>query len=143
MRMVGVGSPASLEDPVKSGSYLRICPGAFDGLMKKRCSRGPKRQVRGKQQKRSVGHFVEGKDSTRPNQSGQGAQCGNRIREKLQNEPAHGSVEEPIARNFTCIGLREADVMQACFIGTNPSPGDRRGVALYPNDLSRRADQSG
>jgi hypothetical protein len=111
--------------------------------MKKRRGRGPKGQVRGKQQKRGVGHFAEGKDSARPNQSGQGTQYSNRIGEKLQDEPAHGCIEQPIARNFTCIGLREANVTQACFIDANPGPGNRRGVALYPNDLSRRADQSG
>src|SRR5437899_1442453 len=36
--------PSLLEDPVKSGSYLCICTGAFDGLMKKRRGRGPKGQ---------------------------------------------------------------------------------------------------
>ena len=46
---------------------------------------------------------------------------------------------------FTCIGLREANVPQACFSDAPTRTLARAigGVALYPNDLSRRADQSG
>jgi hypothetical protein len=111
--------------------------------MQERSARGPKRQVRRKQKKRGVTHFAESKDTARPNQPRQGAQDANGIGEKLQDETAYGCVKGSVGRNFACIGLGEAHIVQARFSHANSSPGDRLGVALYSNDLSRRTNETG
>jgi hypothetical protein len=85
---------------------------------------------------------LERKNTARTNQLGKGAQNGNWVRKKLQNETAHGSIELFDFRDFGHIGLDEAHVGQSGFGSANPGPRNRARVAFYANHLARWTNEA-
>ncbi len=128
---------------MKSEAYFCVCSGPLEGLVNERCALGPEGYLRRKKKKRSISHFMKGKNSTRTNQLRRGAQDGNGIGKKLQNETTHRCVERFVAGDLTYIGLREAHIVQAGLGNTRSSPSDRARVAFDAYHFSRRADQTG
>ena len=83
------------------------------------------------------------KNSARTNQPGHGAQRGEGIGKKLENETTHGCIERFVVDDVAHIGLGEAHIAQARLGHASPGSGDGVCVALYTHDFSRRTNQPG
>jgi hypothetical protein len=125
-----------LEEPVKSGSDLRVGPQTVEAIVEEGRGRGPKRQVRSKEKKRSVGNFMEGKYSARTDQHRQATQDGDRIRKELQDETAHSGVERSVSGELVHIAFCKAHVGKAGLGNTSSGPSDGAGVAFDAYHLS-------
>jgi hypothetical protein len=73
----------------------------------------------------------------------EGAQNGNGIGKKHQNETAHHCIERPAGPDLGHIGLSEAHITQSSLGDTGSSAPDGSCVAFYPHDLSGRTNQPG
>jgi hypothetical protein len=83
------------------------------------------------------------KNSARTNQPRHGAQCGEGIGKKFENETTHGCIEQFVVGDLGHIGLGEAHIAQTRLSHPSPGSGDGVCVALYTHDFSRRTNQPG
>jgi len=81
------------------------------------------------------------KNSARANQPRNGAQRGEGIGKKLDNETTHSCIERFFFSDLGNIGFGEAHIGQARLTHASSSSDDGLGIALYTHDLSRGSNQ--